>query len=243
MRWWAFWRRTQYTIGFFAVLTSIGVFVYYTQWYVAPSCFDGMQNADERGVDCGGACLRVCQADIEQPEVLWVKSFRVVDGQYNSVAYIENRNQEVGSPEVAYVMKLFDREGLITERSGSTVLPPNGVYPLFEGRIITGDRVPTKTTIEFGTNAVWLPATAGREQFSLERRDLENADTKPRLVVRLRNNSLEEGKDVEVVATIFDQTGNPLTSARTVVEYFSGRTTENIIFTWPEPIAMTLRSC
>ena len=243
MRWWAFWRRVQYATGFFIILACIGTVTYYTQWYVAPSCVDGMQNAEERGVDCGGSCTRVCRSDIEQPEVLWVKPFRVVDGQYNVVAYIENRNEGVGSPEVAYTMKLFDQDGLVTERSGTTVLPPDGVYPLFEGRVFTGDRIPTKAEIEFGVDTTWLGATAGREQFSLERRDLEGVDSKPRLIARLRNNSLEEAKDVEVIATIFDQGGNPLTVARTFVEYFKGRTTEDVVFTWPEPIAKTLRSC
>lgn len=243
IRWWAFWRRVQYTTGLLVILSCIGVLVYYTQWYSTPTCTDGIQNAEERGVDCGGVCAKVCIADVTPLEILWVKSFQVVDGQYNAVAYIENRNRSIGSPEVMYSMKLFDNEGLIIERRGSTVIPPDGVYPIFEGRIQTGERIPTKTTIEFDSNVTWLPTTAGREQFTLERRDLRDADGTPRLNAALRNNAQGEAKDVEIIATIFDKKGNPLTAARTVVEYFRGRTTENVIFTWPEPIAKTLRSC
>lgn len=138
---------------------------------------------------------------------------------------------------------LFDDQGLITERKGATVLPPDSVYPVFEGRIMTGDRVPTKTTIEFENEIVWQPGEAGREQFTLEKRELTNADSKPRLIAQLRNTSLDEAKNVEVIATIFDASGNPLTAARTTIERFPGRRTENAVFTWPEPIAKTLRSC
>ncbi len=240
---WAFWRRVQYITGFLCIMTLIGVGLYFKYWYAAPSCFDGIQNADERGVDCGGVCERICAPDILLPQALWAQSFKVVDGQYNAVAYIENRNRDVGTPSFEYVFKIYDDAGLITERSGMTVLPPDGVYPLFEGRVQTGTRVPTRTTIEFKNDIVWLPATVGREQFVLERRDLLNADSRPRLTAQLRNTSLEETKNVEIIATIFDASGNPLTASRTEVEYFAGRTTENIVFTWPEPIAKTLRSC
>ena len=240
---WAFWRRVQYGTAFFCVLGLIGVGIYYQYVYEAPNCFDTVQNGEETGIDCGGACQRICAFDIIEPTALWSESFKIVDGQYNAVAYIENRNKSIGSPELRYTFKLFDAAGLITERTGTTVLPPDSVYPIFEGRIMTGTRVPTKTTIEFVPDMLWLPGTVGREQFTLERRELINADSKPRLTAQLRNTTLDEARDVEIVATIFDVSRNPLTSSRTVVPYFAGRSTQDVTFTWPEPLAKTLRSC
>ena len=243
MRWWAFWRRVEYGIGFFVVFTLLTGGLYYSFGYKAPTCFDGIQNAEEKAIDCGGACMRVCKFEIITPTALWADSFKVLDGQYNAVAYIENRNVNIGTPALTYSFKLFDAKGLITERTGTTVLPPDSVYPIFEGRILTGDRTPVKTTIEFSDDVVWQAGEVGREQFALEKRDLINADSKPRLTAELRNNSLDEAQDVEIVATIFDVSGKPLTAARTVVPYFKGRTTESVVFTWPEPIAKTLKSC
>jgi Mg-chelatase subunit ChlD len=46
-----------------------------------------------------------------------------------------------------------------------------------------------------------------------------------------------------VVATIFDANGNALTASRTIVDDFLPRTEQDIVFTWPEPIAKTVRSC
>lgn len=243
MRWWAFRRRVEYAMGFFIVLSLSGSGLYYLYGYEAATCFDRTQNGIERGIDCGGSCMRICKFDIITPTALWTESFKVVNGQYNAVAYIENRNASIGTPALDYSIKLFDAKGLITERTGTTIIPPDSVYPIFEGRIMTGERIPTKTVIDFSDDVIWQVAESGREQFILEKRDLVNADSKPRLTAELRNSMLEEAKDVEIIATIFDSSGTPLTASRTVVPYFRGRSTENVVFTWPEPIASTLRSC
>ncbi len=242
-RWWAFWRRIQYGSGFLTVLTLFGVWIYYAQFYSAPTCFDNIKGGDERAVDCGGSCVRICAFDVQPLRIVWAKSFKITDGQYNAVAYVENKNTTIGTPELGYTFALYDDEGLIIERKGKTALPINGTYPLFEGRIFTGSRVPTRTELTFSDGVVWLPGTMGTEQFSLIKRDLVGADSSPRLLAEVRNNALDEAKNVEIVATIFDTQKKPLTASRTVVDYFEGRTNQNITFTWPEPIAKTLRSC
>tara|TARA_B100000508_G_scaffold52170_1_gene40474 strand:+ start:2007 stop:3299 length:1293 start_codon:yes stop_codon:yes gene_type:complete len=217
--------------------------VYLANFYAAPTCFDGRQNGDEAGIDCDGSCLRVCAFNAESPIVRWSRSFEVVSGQYNAVAYVENPNETIGTPELRYTMSLYDEEGLITERSGVTFLPPDGAYPIFEGRIFTDGRVPTQTFIDIEQPEVWLPVELGREQFNLVRRELTGADTQPRLDATLVNNALTPTGEVEVIATIFDANGNALTASQTVVDDFIPRSEANLVFTWPEPIAKTLRSC
>lgn len=243
MRMWAFWRRLEYGVGFVLFSTLLIGLVYYANFYVPPTCFDLKQNGMESGVDCGGVCTRICAFNVIAPKELWVRAFMIRGGQYNAIAYIENRNKNAGTTEIAYTIGLYDNKGLITERKGKTSLPPDGVYPIFEGRINTGSREPTQTVIKLEGEPIWVPATAGREQFKVERRELKNADTKPELVASLTNTSIEEAKNVEVVATIFDAKHIALTSSRTFVENFAGRTTQDVVFTWPEPIAKTLRTC
>jgi Mg-chelatase subunit ChlD len=240
---WAFWRRVQYIGGMCVVLICVSAGLYVMYWQKTPTCTDTLHNGDERGVDCGGICERLCAFDIIEPIALWADSFQIVDGQYNAVAYIENKNQTVGSPSLQYTFRLYDEDGLITTREGMTVLPPDSVYPIFEGKILTGLRVPTHTTIEFGTDIIWLPGNTGREQFTLERRELKDVDTSPRLIADIRNQSLDEARDVEIVATLFDSKGTPLTASRTEVPVFGGRSVAQVVFTWPQPIAKTLRSC
>lgn len=243
MRIWALWRRLVYGTSFLVVIGFLGVGIYSMYWYVPPTCFDEVRNGLERGVDCGGTCTRICSADTLAPKVLWTRAFRNTKGLYNVVAYVENRNLNVGAPELHYTVKLYDNNGLIVEKKNVTVLPPDSVYPIFEGRIETGERVPTQAHLELEKDTLWLPATLGREQFSVKARELISADTKPRLTATLENTALDEARDVEVIATIFDARGVALNASRTVIPILRGRATEDVVFTWQEPIAKTLRSC
>lgn len=241
---WAAWRRAQYVAGLsFIVILVLGV-SFFLYWYEAPSCFDNSKNGDERGVDCGGSCMRICSLDVREPEVLWSKSFKIIEGQYNAVAYVENPNNAEGTAVLSYVLKLFDSQGLITERKGTTVLPPRTVIPIFEGRIVTGERTPTRTEVELShRSAIWQRANEEGDQFTVVNRELKNADVAPKLIASLTNKSLDEAQNVDVVATIFDSHNQPLTTSATYVSNFPGRTTKEVIFTWPEPIAKTIRSC
>ncbi len=243
IRWWAFWRRIQYLTGLSIFLTLIFTGVYFLYFFTSPSCFDGIQNNAERAIDCGGTCTRVCAFDVIQPKPLWTRSFEIKDGEYNSVSYIENKNFNIGTPEIGYTLSLYDDEGLIVERSGVTILPPDSVSPIFEGNINTGSRVPTKTFIELSDAELWLPSKSSRDHFIIEERKLSSVDGRPRLDVSITNTAITEAEDVEVVVTIFDKNGNALTVSRTIVPRFLGKETKDVVFTWPLPIAKTLKSC
>lgn len=240
---WAAWRRSQYLGSFAIIIIAVLGWIYFAYFHQEPTCFDGRQNGEEQAVDCGGNCVRICSLGVSEPTVKWSRSFKVTNGVYNAVAYVENTNREAASGEVLYTFTLYDEAGIITTREGVTILPPDGLYPIFEGRIETGRRTPTRTFIEIKPVEVWQPSVAGREQFSIVQRTLTSADSRPRLDAVLRNNGLEEVREVEVVATIFDARGTALASSRTFVDNFAPRTDTQLFFTWPEPIATTLRSC
>lgn len=240
---WAFWRQVQYGSGFGFVLLIIFSIVYMQYIYSSPTCFDNKQNGGEQAVDCGGSCTRICAMSVNEPEAKWARSFRVADSQYNAVAYIENNNKVAASPELTYTFSLYDADGLIVERSGKTILPPDSVYPVFEARINTNGRVPTQTFIELDPVSLWIPAKVGRDQFTVTDRKLSEADGSPKLEAKIRNNALTPADEVEVIATIFDANGNALTSSRTFLDNLQPRSEAQAVFTWPEPIAKTVRSC
>ena len=236
-------RRLQYGAGYLTTLTLVFVGGYFLFFYAPPTCFDTVQNGDELAVDCGGTCTRICAISVTPPAILWAKSFSASPGQWNAVAYIENSNPVAGTASLAYTFTLEDASGIIATRSGITVLPPNSTYPVFEGRIDTQGRTPITTRLTIDGESVWVPATVGREQFKTASFDLEGVEDRPRLNARLENTELTAAKDVEIVATIFDASGNPLTASQTFVADFAPRTTKDVIFTWPRPIAKTIRSC
>lgn len=233
----------QYGFGFVFSLVLIIGSSYLLLRDTAYSCFDNVQNGQETGVDCGGNCVRICSVDVLQPEVIWATSFEITDGQYNALAYVENPNQRAATTELNYTFELYDGSFLITKRSGTTVFPPNSVYPIFEGRLNTGDRKVTETRLIIEPVDIWQPATAGREQFRSSGINLTNADERPRLEVSIENTELTEASDVEVVATLFNDAGEPLTASETYIEKIAARSSQDITFTWPNSIARTVRSC
>ncbi len=243
-RWWAFWRRVQYGTLLVAVVLACSMVIYQQYFFVSPTCFDGLQNGAEQGIDCDGSCVRICASSVNEPRVVWAKSFPVVDGQYNAVAYIENRNIRAGAQNVSYRFRLLDRGDVIAEVEGVTDLPPNTVVPLFAGRVRTeGERVPTETELVLAPIELWQPATIPENQFRVTDLLLRDVDTRPRLTVQIENNDVTVVDTVEVVATIFDREGTPLTSSKTDIDRFLGREKKEVVFTWPRSIARTVRSC
>jgi Mg-chelatase subunit ChlD len=241
---WAFWRRVKYALGALSVVSLTIASVFFFYFYASPSCFDLIQNGGETGIDCGGNCVRICAVSVIVPEVQWAESFRIIDGQYNAVAYVENKNRVAATPRLDYNFKLLDKGEVIAERSGTTILPPNSVYPIFEGRIQTrSGRIPTETIIELKPAEMWQPATVGRNQFSTLDVELLSTDTRPRLSAKIENTELTEARNVEIVATIFNRANKPVTASQTFIDLFPSRTTREIFFTWPNSIAKTVRSC
>jgi Mg-chelatase subunit ChlD len=131
----------------------------------------------------------------------------------------------------------------VAERTGKTVLPPNSVYPIFEGRIQTGGKKVTETKLTLQSPELWLPASIGREQFEVSNVNLSSADARPRLDAIIKNIELTGAEQVEVVATLFNEAGKPITASQTFIDYLEQRSTKEIVFTWPHSIAKTVRSC
>ena len=241
---WAAWRRVQYGLGFTTFWGLIGVMVYFANFYVVPNCFDGAANADESGIDCGGGCVRICAASVAPPRLVWAESFEVAPGQYNAVAYLDNSNQIAGAPVINYTFSFFDGETLVGERAGTMALPPNSVYPIFEGRVFIAEgQAITNTELRLEPVDLWLPASLQRGQFRSGDINFSDVNDKPKLAVEMQNTSLTPAANVEVVATVFTEDGIPITSSQTIIEFAAPRTSQDIVFTWPNPIAKTVRSC
>ena len=240
---WAFWRRLQYGAGFFATFLLIAGSMYYFNFYEPDNCFDTTMNGNESGIDCGGNCIRICAAAVIPPRIVWAESFEINDGQYNTVAYVENKNKLAGTPVLKYTFELLNGDTVVATRSGETVLPPNSVYPIFEGRVFTDMKEVTETRLTIEESELWLPATLGREQFKSGNIVLTGADARPRLDASIENSELIAAENVEIVTTLFNDAGDPVTASQTFIDKLEGRATEDVVFTWPSSIAKTVRSC
>jgi len=243
-RWWAFWRRFQYSAGFLLIVSSIAILVYFLTFYTPANCFDQKLNGNETFVDAGGNCVRIDPTTVTSPSLVWAKSFEVEPGQYNVVAYIENANQTAGTPALEYTFQLLSNGTVVAERSGVTPLPPNSSYPIFEGRVFTDDQAEvTDTRLVLEPAEDWRPASVRRDQIRSVGVELEGADSRPRLNVAIENTSIASAENIEVVATIFNTAGVAVTASQTYIPAISARSTSDIVFTWPNPLTRTVESC
>lgn len=234
-----------YIVGLVVVPAIIIGTYSYIKLYDDPTCFDGARNQDELGIDCGGSCQFLCKFQVLEPTLLFSRSFEVVPGTYNAIAYIENPNFEAGVESVSYKFRLLDKENnLIAEREGSTFITPGNISPIFESAIKTNGNIPTRTFFEFQETLEWIKVIAGEEKnLSIENRILKNTDTTPRLDAVLKNDSVFEIHDVEIISVIFNALGNAVATSRTFIDIVPERSETNLVFTWPQPFKIELEAC
>lgn len=231
---WSTTRKYGYLSALVIVLAILGGVPAFLLFYSAPTCFDGKQNGEEGGVDCGGACVKLCLADFADPRVLWSYSTRVVPGVYNSMAYVQNPNQGVEASGLPYVFKLYDAEGLlVASREGRAFVPAGQRTAIFEGAIRTGSRSPTRTTFEFVTSPEW---ERGESFTSLRVLSIDLASSgTPTATVRVENQALDRGfSNVDAAIVLYDKDDNRVSFSKTVIGKIAPGETQTLYFTWPE---------
>lgn len=115
-------------------IALMGTGIYFAFLKPPETCFDGRQNQNEAGMDCGGVCQAVCKenivaSDVEITEIAFVQSRT---SQYDIVGKVHNPNDEIGASSFAYTVSLKDSAGnIIATRSGkSYILPQENKYLL-----------------------------------------------------------------------------------------------------------------
>ena len=233
-------RRTSYTLGvifFFAVVIG-GPLAY---WYlsVPPTCNDGVQNQGETSIDKGGPCFLLDESSLQQYALLWARSFRVRDGSYNAVAYIQNPNKEAGVRGVRYRFGLYDAKNvLVAEREGITYIMPGATTPVIEARIDAGKRIVAHTYFEFTRPFTWERMKNNALAISVNNKDISDVDRAPRLSARAQNNSVDAQTDISFVAVVFDPAGNAFAASATSLQRLDAGESSEILFTWPDPFVM-----
>ena len=237
------WSARRKLIVFLIVLVALGIVVglpAFFAFYHAPSCFDGIQNEGEQGVDCGGPCTKLCQAGFAAPQELWATSSQVVSGIYNLLAYAANPNPGVGAPSVSYDFKLYDSDGiLIAERAGETSVPAQTNFAVFEPSVSTGARAPYRTFFEF-TNAPEWQFSATTSPLSVPNSTFQTSSTTSRLIATVSNAALSDENNIYVTAILYAVNGNVLAFSKSLIPTITALGTADVSFTWPYQIAGTV---
>jgi len=236
---WASRKQFKYLSIVFAVVVLIIFAIIYPLIFKAPTCSDGKQNGTETGVDCGGVCARMCTSDIAEPVVLWSRAFPVLGNNYNLVAFIENRNKNAGVYSAPYEFRIYDTNNkLIGRREGTTFIPPNQQFAVFESRFDSGQAQIKSVSFEFLSPLVWIKKdpTLQALPIKVNKIVLDNNKTTPMLSAVVNNDSVQDLPEFDVIAILYDIDHNAINASKTHKDKLLNGGSSPIIFTWPEPL-------
>jgi Mg-chelatase subunit ChlD len=231
---WSTKRQLLYLLIPLTVVFVIFGFVYSKYFYTIPSCFDGVKNGNETGVDCGGTCSLLCQGDAIAPVVLWAKSFNVTGNVWNAVAYVQNSNFKSSAKNVPYEFKLYDENNnLVASRQGTIDIPRNKTFAVFEAGLIVSTATVKRTDFQFGDNVQWYQDTKAEPDITITNVPIENVTTSPKVEGTISNSNLYTVGPIELVALVFDGRQNVIGVSKTLVDPLAKDASAPFVFTWP----------
>lgn len=226
---WALQRQLLFALGVVVIVGALGVGFFFSYVYESPSCFDGEQNQDEEGVDCGGVCTLLCSAP--NIHVEWARSVPVASGVYHAVALVRNSDTKAAGT-VPYTVTLFDEDNiLITSREGLLPLDPGEVAPLFEANLVTGERTPSRTFVDIG-EGVFERSEREVSQAQVIQWDFD--EELLRLDAVIENQVPATLSDVRVTALLFNEEGVIVGASQTFSGPLLGGERKTVTFTWQE---------
>ncbi len=224
-------------ILFLVVIAAIATAFYFLKIRKAATCFDGIQNQNEKDVDCGGICALSCELLTIKPiEISWAKFISLENESYDLVASINNPNPNFGVSNLKYTFKIYDVSGNKSKgRSNPSYILANGHKYVIEGGVDVGQAVgKVELTIETVAQKDWSRINEEyrapniyvmNREFSM----MSNPPGASQITGLIKNDSTFDFNSIDVSVLLFDSDkkiiGVNKTEARTVLageqRYFS----------------------
>jgi hypothetical protein len=231
---WAYKQRLKLTL-YLWTLGSILLALYFgIKLYKPPTCYDGKENQHEVGVDCGGECSLMCETQTQALSTVWALPFRVSEGWWSALAYVENPNLAAYAKDVPYRFQFYDKDGLlIASRTGSTFITSDPTTPIFVGRVATEKHVPHRVTFEWLSAPKWH-RYQDKHRISFEEQQFSEGYVGYDLTVTAHNQEPYPISQLEAVAIVYDTEGNVMQTSQTFVDTIGPRAKRSLTFSWPE---------
>lgn len=199
------------------------------------TCFDGLQNQDEQGVDCNGVCSLQCKGSYREPKVVFARGVPVDVNTYNVFALLENANTNVYFPKIPYTVKAHNKEGnLLVTASGTTALLSANKSLLYIPKLFM-KQAPAIVDVDLDPSYIGLKQTDFKLQQSIKTSAWtaqRGANNTLQVVVKVENKSVNEFSDIEIYALLYDDTKTVYAVGKTVLSSIKGRESTAAVFTW-----------
>jgi len=228
---WSSRRQFFYASSILLLILVVTGLAWYVFFYHPPSCMDSVQNQNEEGIDCGGACAALCEAP--KVSVVWARSVEVAPGVFHAVALVRNPLTDSGSDDIPYAMRLFDAKNiLIAERRGIISLAPGEVAPVFEANVIAGSRIPARTFLSLDPGT-WRKMERTEDPIRIDSPELDQEAL--RLTVTLENTTALPVLNTTATALLYDASNTLVAASQTIIDTLPPRGSKEIVFTWQVP--------
>lgn len=234
---WAQRRQALYFFSFVIVVGGIVFLLIRNATRVEPTCYDGVRNGSEVGVDCGGSCAFYCKAELGDPKIRWVRFFAIAPDLVHAVAYIEHAYPTAAAQTADYVFTLYDeKNNILTSRTGTTYLGPMGRTAIVETLIPVGNTIPAIARFSFIKDGiVWekVPIEFSQVVVKTDRYLLETFDGGTRLTATLDNQADITFSAIDVVAILYNKQDNAIAVSKALLKSLPAKGSATVYFTWP----------
>jgi hypothetical protein len=233
-------RAKQFVYGLFYLIILGGVVggIYFLFLKPTPSCFDGVQNEGEQGVDCGGPCGKSClPSDIQQISPLGtVHVFTPTKGHATVLVQLENVNADLAAELFDYTITIRGADG------SSTVAMVSGTSFAYADEtkylVVPNESVsdtPSTADISIG-NIQWLDAAKMGlvPQFAFTNiTSVAGADGYATVSGNITDRDASSFSNITIVAVFKDAAGMPIGASETELDSISPGVTQNFSISYP----------
>ena len=114
-------KRIIYGVGYLIVFCAVVFLIYSYAVKPAPSCFDGLKNGNETGIDCDGGCVPCSIKSLIPLQTSWAPKYFISGDKAIVAIEIKNPNLNHGADYFDYEISLLDAGGgVIKKTTGSS---------------------------------------------------------------------------------------------------------------------------
>ena len=232
-------KRIVIAVIFLAIFLLIGVGGYRVFFKAAPTCFDGIENQNETGIDCGGMCTKQCVLPLQAKDLVTEETafMPAGNGSYDVLIKVHNPNDVAGASVFTWNLSLKDASGRILAQRSETafILPQETKYLFAFGVMVPG--TPTQVGVEF-SSVQWerFEGYAEKPRISVVRQDYARITSGPGygaatgLVI---NESPYDFRSILVKVVLRDTAGKPIAVNMTEMQTMKSKEQRDFRLVWP----------
>ena len=206
---------------YLAILALFGFWIYFSNFHTTSTCFDNIQNQDEEGIDCGGACFKICLPnEFGTIEVVdRVRILKVDDEHLSLLVKIQNNSIDFAAESFNYAINIFDSsDKLLTSIFGTSFIYQGEVKYLAVPNAKISPSLAARATFE-SSNPNWiLGETLAKPDVIIQNQKTIFDNTQIKVEGSLISHSVSTLSNIKIIAIFYSQFGLPVGVSQTEIE-------------------------